>query len=79
LGVACNEFTTTRYRLEIAVDGTPTQTWQEVTLAPGEAWQQAAGLPQGRATVVVEAKLYRLDEPDSVYRRATLRVDANER
>jgi uncharacterized membrane protein len=78
LGLASGEFTTTEYRLEVRVNHEPASEWTGLRLAPGESWEGTAEVPAPQAERFVEARLYRLDEPASVYRRVTLWIDAEE-
>jgi hypothetical protein len=72
LGVSSSELTTKDYRLKVTTGGRLILDWLDITLAPGEKWEQAVDLPQGQPVGTVEAVLYRLDEPGAVYRRVTL-------
>ena len=75
LGVSSREFTPTEYRLQVLVDGQIAQEWPALQLAPGEDWETAASVPGNSSnTHTVEAMLYRLDAPNDVYRRVTLRL-----
>lgn len=69
LGVNSLEFSATTYRLQVTVDGQTAYDWPDLRLAPGGSWETPIALPSDRAGVVpVEAMLYRLDNPDVVYR-----------
>lgn len=74
LGVESMELASAQYRLEVKVDGQAAQAWSSITLVPGEKWEDRIVLPAGTsANATVEAALYRLDDPQSVYRQVTLR------
>jgi uncharacterized membrane protein len=73
LGVSSMEFTPTRYHLLVTLDGQVIYDWAEIDLGPGEKWAELVAVPDhGSGLGQVEALLYRLDNPDVVYRRATL-------
>ena len=75
LGVRSMELTDALYAVQLDVRGTPLQDWQEIRLAPGETWEQTVALPVSREEAgAVNASLYRLDQPEDVYRRVTLRT-----
>lgn len=72
LGISNNEFALTEYSLRVLVDDQIAQEWPAIQLAPGQKWETTAVVP-GKSSSVVEALLYRLDAPNDVYRRVTLR------
>ena len=73
LGVNSNEFSAGSYRLQLMLDGQVLREWPALQLAPGESWEIQIELPSDRVGVgSVEAKLYRLDNPDVVYRQVKL-------
>jgi hypothetical protein len=44
----------------------------DITLAPGDKWERTVMLSPSQLTRNVEAELFRLDDPSTVYRRVTL-------
>jgi hypothetical protein len=72
ISLSSGEFSATTYRLTLTDNGAAVQEWPAVTLAPGETWQQTVGLAQLRAGGQVQARLYRLASPGSVYRSVAL-------
>ena len=75
LGVQSGEFEPTSYRLEVLVNGQLANAWPDLRLEPNQAWQVQLVLPDpGRAALEVEARLYRTDAPQLVYRQVRLGV-----
>jgi hypothetical protein len=72
LGFNSGELSTTGYRLTVAVDGRLVLVESENGLSPGRKWEREFELPVSQSVSVVEAVLYRLDDPSFVYRRVTL-------
>ena len=73
LGVNSMEFSPASYRLQVVQDGQVVRNWPEIQLAPGDSWEIQMVLPSDRAGAgSVEAMLYRLDNPDVVYRQVKL-------
>jgi hypothetical protein len=71
VGVASSEQTPVTYRLVASAGGERLIT-EQITLRPGERWN--GGDHVGRPVPqVVEVRLYRLPDLESVYRRVTLR------
>ncbi len=78
LGVDSMEPVSTRYRLEVKVDGRVVREWSSIALAPAEKWEESVDLSaEAIGAQTVEAALYRLDDPRSVYRRVALRLGAS--
>jgi len=74
LGLTSQEVATERFRLKVQADGQTKHEWSEIVLEPGQTWNDtfdAAQLPASAGAV--EAVLYRLDAPDTVYRQVRLR------
>jgi hypothetical protein len=70
VGLRSMELTPTRYRLEMVDQGQVVQEWPEIELKTGETWETVAALPvKESGGGPVEARLYRLDDQGSVYRR----------
>ena len=73
LGVNSMEFSPAGYRLQVLLDGQVVREWPEIQLAPGESWETQIVLQSGRAGAgSIEATLYRMDNPDVVYRHVKL-------
>jgi hypothetical protein len=73
LGVNSMEFSPAAYRLQLILDGQILREWPELQLAPGESWEIQLVLPDDRGGAgSVEATLYRMDNPDVVYRHVKL-------
>jgi uncharacterized membrane protein len=73
LGVNSMEFSPASYRLQVTLDGQVVREWPVLQLAPGESWETPFVLQSDRGGAgSVEATLYRLDNPDVVYRQVKL-------
>lgn len=73
LGVDSFENTAVTYRIVVTINGAQLDTWLPVTLAPRKTWNQVVPVAMHvDGAVLVEARLYRLDKPASVYRRVHL-------
>lgn len=73
LGFTSAEFTDTRYRLQVSVGGQVVQEWPELSLKPGETWEVTIRLPSDQfGSGSIEADLYKLDDPETLYRHVTL-------
>jgi hypothetical protein len=76
LGVSNREPGAIGYRLLVTASGTIIGSWPQITLGPNEQWEATVALPTDQpAAVTVEAVLYRLDTPDTAYRRVLFRRD----
>jgi hypothetical protein len=61
------------YRLVVTLDDQVIYEWVSIGLQPGEKWEGAVVLPGlGSNSGSIEATLYRLDNPEVVYRRVSL-------
>ncbi|HEY6287409.1 MAG TPA: DUF1616 domain-containing protein, partial [Ktedonobacteraceae bacterium] len=73
LGVRNFEATAVTYRVTITMNGKLVRTWSSVVLQPEQTWNQVVPIPSsGAHSVYIEALLYRLDQPHSVYRNVHL-------
>ncbi len=73
IGITSMEFTPARYRLLVTVDGRPMREWDAISLGPGEKWEAVVPLSaQTAGPGKIEATLYRLDNPNVVYRQVSL-------
>lgn len=74
LGVSNRETGQVGYRLLVTASGTIIGSWPRITLGPDEQWQATVTLPTAQPTAAtVEAVLYRLDAPETAYRRVLFR------
>jgi uncharacterized membrane protein len=69
IGVHSQEFETTHYQLRVTHNGQLQQEWPNISLSPGEQWQQSIDVPAGPG--LVEATLFRSDSPEVVYRHVS--------
>lgn len=70
LGVNSFEAVAARYNLQLVVGGDIVREWQALELEPGGRWVVRVELPALEPDIrTVEAVLYRLDDPETVYRR----------
>lgn len=74
LGISNQEFAPTAYKLQVKVDQQLAQEWSNLRLAVNGRWAAELAVP---ATAVagheITAELYRLDQPDQLYRHVVLR------
>src|SRR5512143_90654 len=69
-GVSSSEVSPVEYSLEIKVNGQVINRAPNFTLRPGEKWEATLDLPAAPAgNARLEADLYRLDRPQSIYRQ----------
>jgi len=77
LGVSNREPGQIAYRLLVTASGTIIGSWPRITLGPDEQWEATIALPTAQPTsATVEAVLYRLDAPETAYRRVLFRRDS---
>jgi hypothetical protein len=69
LGIGNYEAQTMRYRLRVSAGDAVLGEWQQVSLAPEQQWEAQIAWPTQSGPPTVEATLYRLDAPETVYRR----------
>lgn len=74
LGVSNMELTTMEYRLAVNVDGKVVKEWPSINLNSHEKWEATLLLPQTGSvgTAKVEADLYRVNAPTTIYRYVVL-------
>jgi uncharacterized membrane protein len=73
VGVQSFEATSETYRVVMIVNGVQTSTWSPVILTPQQEWVQSVPVTPGTtSSLYVEAQLYRVDEPDIIYRNVHL-------
>jgi hypothetical protein len=76
LGVSNREPGQIGYRLLVTASGTIIGSWPRITLGPDEQWETTVALPSAQpSAATVEAVLYRLDAPETAYRRVLFRRD----
>jgi hypothetical protein len=69
LGVMCDQFERTHYRLVLSVDGTMIGEWTDIELNPGDQWETKFTIPSAYSGgKMIEAYLYRADVSKDVYR-----------
>lgn len=73
VGVQSYEATPATYRVVVTVNGGLIDSWSSIVLAPQEKWDQTVSIRFRSATPVeIDARLYRTDESDSIYRETHL-------
>ena len=77
LGVSNREPGEIGYRMLVTASGTIIGSWPRITLGPGEQWEATLALPTAQpAAATVEVLLYRLDVPETAYRRVLFHRDS---
>ena len=77
IGVKSFEATTVTYRITVAVNDVQVNTWPTVILVPQHEWDQLVALPATSInSLYVEAKLYKLDQPEAVYREVHVTLNS---
>ncbi|GAC1622601.1 MAG: hypothetical protein NVS4B7_14060 [Ktedonobacteraceae bacterium] len=72
-GVRSYEGTPVTYRVTMTMNGQLLHRWSPVVLKPEQTWNQIVPVTPGTAhSIYLEARLYRLDQPQSVYRNVHL-------
>jgi uncharacterized membrane protein len=75
IGIKSFESASTTYKLVMTVNNVPAHTWSPITLLPAQQWNQLVlTVPKTGENTYVEAKLYRGDEPNVVYRDVHLTI-----
>ena len=70
IGVRNVEGNTLSYTVKVVNGDTTLNEWPSITLQPGETWQTLEALPAGLSTSEpVEVFLYRVEQPNVIYRR----------
>jgi len=73
IGTISNEFTAASYTLSILADGKVLYESQDFQLVPGQKWETSYNISgQFSGSMRVEALLYKLDDPKSIYRQVWL-------
>jgi len=69
IGVHSFESTAVTYRIVMTSNGAQVTTWPSVVLAPQAEWDQSASIKPGATdNTYIEARLYRADKPETMYR-----------
>lgn len=79
LGIDSKEVAPTQYKLQLKVNDQIAQEWSQLDLSPNQQWLASFELPANAAQHTVEALLYRLDAPTTVYRHVLLRPQSSRR
>jgi uncharacterized membrane protein len=73
LGVSNMEMKAMTYRVQLMIGDMVVGDWEQVELQHGQNWTTEFALPvKGSGVEIVEAELYRLDAPETIYRRVKL-------
>lgn len=73
IGVHSFESTSVTYRMVVTANSAQVITWSSVALAPGTNWSQSVSVnPGATQNMYIEALLYRVDKPRTVYRNVHL-------
>jgi len=71
IGIQSFEATSTHYKVVLTANGTQLHSWPGVTLVPKQQWYQSVTLNSGDIeSAYIDARLYRLNKPGSIYREA---------
>ncbi len=77
IGIHSFEATSVTYRIVMTSNGVPVTTWSSVVLAPQQEWKQSVSIKsQASNNMYVEARLYRADKPESVYREVHMTLNS---
>jgi uncharacterized membrane protein len=75
VGVISNQFTASDYRVQLMVNKQAVYVWPDIRLAPGQKWDAMYAVPASTTgNSQVSAVLYKLDQPQSVYRQVSLQL-----
>jgi uncharacterized membrane protein len=73
IGMHSFEATSVTYRVVMTINGSQVSTWSSIALAPQEKWGQSISIKPGASdNLYIEARLYRADKPEAVYRNVHL-------
>ncbi len=73
LGVHSFEATPVTYRITMTTNGAHGATWSSISLAPQQEWKRSVPITLSTThQAYVEVQLYRLDKPETVYRKVNL-------
>jgi hypothetical protein len=78
IGIQSFEASSTQYKVVLLANGTQLHNWPAVTLAPKQQWYQSVALNSGDIeSAYIDAQLYRLDKPGSIYREAHITLNSS--
>ncbi len=79
IGVHSFESTSVTYRVVMTINGAQATTWPSVVLAPQAEWNRSVSIKPGTTdNIYIEARLYRADKPEAVYRNVHLTLHSLE-
>ncbi len=70
VGVANDEAAAQTYRVELLTDGEIVHAWPAIALQPGQQWEETRAIA---ARSDINVRLYRVEDPTTVYRQAVVR------
>jgi uncharacterized membrane protein len=75
VGLISNQFSVADYRLQILVNQKPVYVLADIQLLPGQRWDALYTVPASTTgSSQVSAMLYKLDQPQAVYRQVNLQL-----
>ncbi len=78
IGVQNFEEGSKTYRITITVNNALANVWESVNLAPKEAWEHLVPIHSTSSNnIYIEARLYKLDQPKTVYREAHMTLSGS--
>lgn len=78
IGMQSFEASSLQYKIVLLANGNQLHTWPVVTLVPKQQWYQSVALNSGDIeSAYIDAQLYRLDKPASVYREAHITLNGS--
>ncbi len=79
IGVHSFESTSVTYRVVMTINGAQATIWPSVVLAPQAEWNRSVSIKPGATdNIYIEARLYRADKPEAVYRNVHLTLHSLE-
>ena len=77
VGIQNLEANTKTYQVIVSMNGAPVSVWQSVPLTPKKTWERLVPIYiTGNTNAYIEARLYKVDEPDTVYREVHMTVES---
>lgn len=78
LGVHSFESTSVMFRIIMTINGTQVTTWSSIVLAPQQEWEKSIAVKsEGVESMYIEARLYRADKPETVYREVNVTLNSS--
>lgn len=68
IGVQSFESSPVTYRIQVTINGTQVDSWPSIMLATQQEWNRLVPVSRIGGGAVVDARLYRLDQPGVIYR-----------